>query len=126
MSVTGRLEHIGIGAPRAKYEETIQFYEQVFGWHLIKKYEDIFVFLGDGEGGRIEIIVSEDPAMVLPAHIALAVELANYDATVAALKATGVPVKDEVINPFGDRIVFFTDPSGNVVQIVGRAEPMAQ
>jgi hypothetical protein len=28
-------------------------------------------------------------------------------------------------NPFGDRLVFFTDPAGNLAQIVGRVEPLA-
>jgi catechol 2,3-dioxygenase-like lactoylglutathione lyase family enzyme len=125
MSSIGRLEHVGIGATPDRFEETIRFYEQVLGWHRIKENPGDLAFVGDGQGGRLEILAREAPPMTLPHHLAFVVDQADLQATLAALKASGVPVQEPTKNAFGDTMIFFTDPAGNTAQIVSRLEPLA-
>jgi catechol 2,3-dioxygenase-like lactoylglutathione lyase family enzyme len=125
MSGIGWLEHVGIGAARDRFEATIRFYEQVFGWHRIKENPGDLAFLGDGKGGRLEILARDEPPLSMPHHLAFAVDAADFEATVAALRASGVPVQEPTTNPFGDTMIFFRDPAGNAAQIVSRVEPLA-
>lgn len=124
MSVV-RLEHVGIGAARDKYEETIRFYEQVFGWHRIKESPGELAFIGDGAGGRLEILANDAPPLPTPHHLAFVVAPDAFDTTMEALRAAGAQLEDPMTNPFGDRLLFFNDPAGNRAQIVGRLEPLA-
>jgi catechol 2,3-dioxygenase-like lactoylglutathione lyase family enzyme len=125
MSEIGRLEHVGIGASRDRFDETIRFYEQVFGWHRIKEQPGDLAFIGDGEGGRLEILARDAAPLSMPHHLAFVVDPAHFEATLAALRASGVPVQEPSKNAFGDTMVFFSDPAGNAAQIVSRLEPMA-
>jgi len=122
---TIRLEHVGIGAAKAKFEETIRFYERVFGWHRIKDAPGELAFIGDGLGGRLEILANDAPPLVRPHHLAFVVDPAEFDVIAVALREAGATLQDPVTNPFGDRLLFFTDPAGNLAQIVGRIEPLA-
>lgn len=125
MSRIGRLEHVGIGAARDRFEETVRFYEQVFGWHRIKENPGDLAFVGDGQGGRLEILARDAPPLAMPHHLAFVVDPADFEATLAALRTSGVPVQEPAKNPFGDTMVFFSDPAGNMAQIVSRLEPLA-
>ncbi len=124
MSVV-RLEHVGLGAARGKYEETIRFYEQVFGWHRIKESPGELAFIGDGAGGRLEILANDAPPLPNPHHLAFVVAPDQFDATMEALRAAGAQLDEPMTNAFGDRLLFFSDPAGNRAQIVGRVEPLA-
>ncbi len=125
MSKIHRLEHVGIGASRDKYEETIGFYERVFGWHRIKESPGQLAFIGDGEGGRLEVIANDAPPLPNPHHLAFVVDMGEFDSMMEALRAAGAQVDEPMTNPFGDRMVFFSDPAGNRAQVVGRLEPLA-
>ena len=124
MSVV-RLEHVGLGAARGKYEETIRFYEQVFGWHRIKESPGELAFIGDGAGGRLEILANDAPPLPNPHHLAFVVAPDQFDATMEALRAAGAQLDEPMTNAFGDRLLFFSHPAGNRAQIVGRVEPLA-
>jgi predicted enzyme related to lactoylglutathione lyase len=123
--MASRLEHVGIGAARDKYDATIRFYEQVFGWHKIKETPNTLCFIGDGEGGRLEILPTDAPSLASPHHLAFVVGLDEVDAIVEKLRTAGASVEAPSSNPYGDRLVFFTDPAGNRAQIVARREPLA-
>jgi catechol 2,3-dioxygenase-like lactoylglutathione lyase family enzyme len=125
MSNIRRLEHVGIGAAPDKYAQTIQFYERVFGWHRIKEHPGEITFIGDGAGGRLEILANTAPPLALPHHLAFAVDLDEFEGTMEALRAAGAQLQKPLTNPFGDRLAFFTDPAGNVAQIVGRLKHLA-
>lgn len=125
MSNVRRLEHVGVGAARDKYEETIGFYERVFGWHRIKESPGELAFIGDGAGGRLEILANDAPPLPNPHHLAFVVDQDDFDATMQALREAGAQLDEPMTNPFGDRLVFFSDPAGNRAQIVGRIEPLA-
>src|SRR5579885_420387 len=125
MATIGRLEHVGIGAAPDRFEETIRFYQTVFGWHLIKQNPGDLAFVGDGEGGRLEILSREAPPLSMPHHLAFVVDPGDFEATVERLRATGVSVQEPTKNAFGDTMIFFSDPAGNMAQIVCRLEPLA-
>lgn len=120
------LEHVGIGASRATYEETIRFYEEVFGWHRIKAMPGVLAaFVGDGTGGRLEIFVSDAPPLAHPHHLAFGVAWDDFPILAERLRAAGATMDAPYENhPMGDRLIFFTDPAGNRAQIVGRREPL--
>ncbi|HWE62050.1 MAG TPA: VOC family protein [Chloroflexota bacterium] len=125
MGRISRLEHIGLGAARDKYEETIRFYERVFGWHRIKETPGELAFIGDSAGGRLEILANDAPPLAPPHHLAFAVDSADFDVVAGELRAAGVRTEEAYISDFGDRLLYFADPAGNWAQIVGRREPLA-
>lgn len=125
MARVTRLEHIGLGAIRDKFDETVQFYQKVFGWHLIKETPGQLAFIGDGEGGRLEVLPTDGPPLSGTHHLAFVVDAADMDATLQAIHDNGAAVGEPSTNPYGDKLVFFTDPAGNRAQIVCRREPLA-
>jgi predicted enzyme related to lactoylglutathione lyase len=119
-----KLEHVGIVVRRDKWAETIAFYEEVFGWHRIREVGDSIVFIGDGDGGRIELIANDVPPLAEPHHGAFVLPLDQLDGASAILEAAGATVRPIQTSPSGDKLLFFTDPAGNYMQIVGRVSPM--
>src|SRR5687768_9338053 len=99
MGSNRRLEHVGIGVPRDKYEETIGFYERVFGWSRIREVPDDFTFLSDGQGGRIEVLLRDGITPVSPPHhLAIVVEPDDFEATGQALREAGARVEQPITN----------------------------
>jgi len=125
MSNVRRLEHVGVGAARGKFDETVRFYEQVFGWHRIKEAPGQLAFIGDGQGGRLELLANDAPPLTSPHHLAFVVDQTDFDTISEALRQAGVRLEALSTNPFGDRLLFFEDPAGNRAQIVSRVEPLA-
>jgi predicted enzyme related to lactoylglutathione lyase len=122
---TFRLEHVGVVVNPAKRDETVQFYEQVFGWHTVREIPGA-MFIGDGGGGRIEFLFNDSAGpMNAPNHLAFVVPIDDFDQIAERIRATGVPMDPPGTNPAG-RILFFYDPAGNRAQIVGRPEPMPE
>jgi predicted enzyme related to lactoylglutathione lyase len=120
-----RLEHVGIVVPQDAREATMQFYESVFGWKLLREMSGV-AFVGDGTGGRIEFLFRDDPPMAAPNHLAFGVSLDEFDSVTEKVKAAGAPSEPTVDTPAGDRLFWFFDPSGTRCQLVGRANPMPE
>ncbi len=120
-----RLEHVGIVVPPAKREATVNFYESVFGWRIVREMPNV-AFVADGSGGRIEFLFYDHAPMNPPNHLAFGVPLAEFDALMEKIKATGAPSEPPNATPAGDRLFWFFDPVGTRVQIVGRANPMPE
>ncbi len=118
-------EHVGICVPREKLAATLAFYEEVFGWHKIRE-GDTMVFIGDGDGGRIELVVDEVPPLAKPHHGAFVLPLDQVDGAVAILEAAGATCQPVSNTPAGDKLLFFTDPAGNYMQIVGRVNALGK
>ena len=55
-------------------------------------------------------------------HLALAVD--DFDAGYAKLQSAGVKFLDEPVNAKGNRVVFFTDPDGNILHLIQRETPL--
>ena len=87
-----RLEHVGIVIPPEKREETMQFYQSVFGWQIVREMPGV-AFVGDGSGGRIEFLFNDKGPMAPPNHLAFSVSLDEFDSLMEKIKATGAPVR---------------------------------
>jgi predicted enzyme related to lactoylglutathione lyase len=124
MPSTPTLEHVGIIVPRDKFEQILKFYEGTFGWHRIREVGDNIVFIGDGQGGRMEIIANDAEPLPAPHHVAFVLPMDQLEAAEAALKAAGAQVNPVQTSPSGDKLLFFNDPAGNYMQIVCRVTPM--
>jgi catechol 2,3-dioxygenase-like lactoylglutathione lyase family enzyme len=83
-----------------------------------------YVFLSDGQGGRIEVQAYGEPALAHPSHLAFGVPLQQFDAIVDNLRARGVRVDEPRTMSSGDRLFYFNDPAGNRAQVVARQTPL--
>lgn len=119
------LEHVAITSTKETFAPTLAFYQNLFGLKVIREGKDL-VFLSDGRGGRVELLMYGEPALPGPSHVAFAVPLGEFDAMVKKLREGGATVKDPIATPSGDRLCYFNDPAGNAAQIVGRNTPMPQ
>ena len=117
------LEHVAITSTKDTFAPTLAFYQNVFGMKVIREGKDL-VFISDGQGGRIELLMSGEPALPPPSHLAFVVPLTEFDAMVETLKQGGAKVDPPIVAASGDRLCFFNDPAGNRAQIVGRHNPM--
>lgn len=124
MPSIARLEHVGINVASDKFATLVSFYTNVFGWHKIRDQGENIIFIGDGAGGRMELIARDVPPLPEPHHLAFVLPLDQIDAAEAALKANGAECNPIQSTPAGDKLLFFRDPAGNWMQIVCRAEPM--
>ena len=117
-----RLEHVGIPATVANFDDVVRFYCDNFGWSVIRELEGPprISFISDGSGGRLEIYVADGSPMVHPSHLAFAVPMDEFDDLRERLLSAGVTFDIDTTNPAGDKLAFFDDPGGNRAQIVGR------
>lgn len=117
------LEHVAITSTADTFAPTLAFYQNVFGMKTIREGKDI-VFISDGQGGRIELLMYGEPMLPNPNHLAFNVPLNDFDAMVEVLKSAGAKVESPILAASGDRLCYFNDPAGNRAQIVGRHNPM--
>ena len=66
MARVHRLEHVGLGVRRERYEDAVRFYEQIFGWHRLRELPGELTFVGDGAGARLEIFPTDFPGLRTP------------------------------------------------------------
>ncbi|MGI8858195.1 MAG: VOC family protein [Thermomicrobiales bacterium] len=80
---------------------------------------DLAVVSNDA-GDCFEIFASDAPPLMQPHHLAFGVDGAEFDTLAERIRAAGATLEEPFEIPYGDRIVFFTDPAGNAVQTVGQ------
>lgn len=121
-----RLEHVGIAAGGELFDQTVSFYERVFGWTRVREVgpPNRLCFVSDGQGGMLEILDVEGGGIPNPAHLAFMVPLDQYDATRDRLAEAGVAFDPTIQTVSGDKLGYFNDPAGNRAQLVGRATPL--
>jgi len=121
-----RLEHVGIPARGELFDQTVHFYQQVFGWTIVRevKGEQRLTFIVDGQGGMREILDVEGPGIPNPAHLAFMVPIAEFDSTRDRLSDKGVAFDPVTVTVSGDHLAYFSDPAGNRGQLVGRVQMM--
>jgi catechol 2,3-dioxygenase-like lactoylglutathione lyase family enzyme len=120
------LEHIGIPAPGAAFDPTVQFYAKIFGMQIIREVNanQHLAFLSDGKGGRIEVLDTEGEPMANPAHLAFMVPFPEFEETRTRLAEQGVAFDPVFVTDTGDHLAYFNDPAGNRAQLVGRVTPL--
>lgn len=121
-----RMEHVGIPAQGDLFDQTVQFYVQVFGWTLVREMggSSRLAFVSDGQGGVLEILDVPGSGIPNPAHLAFMVPLDEFDATRDHLAELGVAFDPVVMTGAGDHLAYFNDPAGNRAQLVGRKTPL--
>jgi catechol 2,3-dioxygenase-like lactoylglutathione lyase family enzyme len=119
------LEHVAITSTKDTFAPTLAFYQNVLGMKVIREGKDL-VFISDGQGGRIELLMYGEPMLPTPNHLAFVVPFAEFDPMVEVLNKSGVKVDAPMLAASGDRLCYFNDPAGNRAQIVGRHNPMPQ
>ena len=123
------IEHIAIFSADSK--ALARWYCDTLGFELaLASEENRTYFVKLPGGGMFEILpanaksrpdnVMDDAGL---RHIALAVD--DFEATYNALKAKGITYAGPVRESFGgSKLVFFTDPDGNLLHLVWRAKPL--
>ena len=118
-------EHTGIASP--DHKKLAQWYVEVFGFAIVYQSAGA-TFIKAPNGSMIEIIGAEgdrvELAMKQPGlrHVALAVD--DFDNDLARIRAAGVKFLSEPAEAKGNKIVFFTDPEGNILHLIQRATPL--
>ena len=118
-------EHTGIASP--DHKKLAQWYVEVFGFAIVYQSAGA-TFVKAPNGSMIEIISAEgdrvELAMKQPGlrHVALAVD--DFDADLARIRAAGVKFLGEPVDAKGNKVVFFTDPEGNILHLIQRATPL--
>ena len=118
-------EHTGIASP--DHKKLAQWYVEVFGFAIVYQSAGA-TFVKAPNGSMIEIITAEgdrvELAMKQPGlrHLALAVD--DFDADLARIRAAGVKFLSEPVDAKGNKVVFFTDPEGNILHLIQRAAPL--
>lgn len=124
MLYTG-LEHTAIASPHP--QRLAQWYVDTLGFRINHEYSGNY-FVKAPNGAMLEIIPSEGEAlpagMKTPGIRHLAVAVADFDQAAADLQAKGVNIVSEPLNLSGNRLLFFTDPDGNLLHLITRSVPL--
>jgi len=119
------LEHTAIASPSPA--KLAQWYVDHLGFRINFEYDGNY-FVRAKNGSMLEIIPSEgarSPQKMRDEGIRhLAIEVTDFDAAHAALKAQGVNFTGQPYVNQGNRLVFFTDCDGNFVHLIQREKPL--
>jgi catechol 2,3-dioxygenase-like lactoylglutathione lyase family enzyme len=119
------IEHFAIASPNPK--RLAEWYAANLQFEITFEYAGNY-FVEARNGGLIEIIPAEgerpETAIRTPGmrHIAMAVE--DFDAAYEQLSKQGVKFAGEPYETQGNRLVFFTDPDGNLIHLIKRGKPL--
>ena len=124
------IEHIAIFAANPK--ALVDWYCEHLGFRVVTEDSGHSYFIALPDGDMIEVLKAADkdraPAAFEEAglrHLAFTVE--NYDEVAERLAAVGIEFyNDSHVVPGDNRVNFFEDPEGNILQIVQRAEPIVE
>ncbi|MCU0246147.1 MAG: VOC family protein, partial [Bryobacter sp.] len=86
------------------------------------------IFVKAPDGTMIEIIPAEgergNPTLKTPGLRHLALAVTDFEAVYADLKAKNVNFIADPVDAKGNKVVFFTDPEGNVLHLLQREKPL--
>jgi glyoxylase I family protein len=114
MSLIGGVHHVSLNVTDA--EEAGRFYEEVLGFRRIQRPD--FGFPGawfDAGGVQVHLIEVEQAPRSDGQHFALRVD--DVDAVQARLVELGVDASTPHSFPGAGRQSFFSDPSGNLIEL---------
>jgi glyoxylase I family protein len=119
------LEHTAIASPSPA--RLAQWYVDHLGFRINFEYDGNY-FVRAANGAMLEIIPSEgaraEQKMRDEGIRHLAIQVSDFDAAHAALKAQGVNFTGQPYVNQGNRLVFFTDCDGNFVHLIKREKPL--
>ncbi len=119
------LEHTAIASP--DHPALAKWYVDTLGF-VINYQSANATFVKAPNGYMIEIIGADGErgatGMKTPGLRHLAVLVADFDAVYADLNAKGVSFLTEPAASKGNKVVFFTDPEGNILHLLERQTPL--
>ncbi|HEU0119169.1 MAG TPA: VOC family protein [Bryobacteraceae bacterium] len=124
--ITG-IEHTAIAA--ADIVALAGWYVDMLGFEINYQSPNA-IFIRAENGTMIEIIHAEGerPAsgMKTPGIRHLALTVSDFDAAFVRLTARGLQFLTEPMESKGNRVVFFTDPEGNILHLLQRETPLPE
>jgi glyoxylase I family protein len=124
--ITG-IEHTAIAA--ADIAALADWYVEMLGFEINYKSAGA-IFVRAENGTMLELIHAEGerPASTMKTpgirHVALTVN--DFDSAYLRLTSKGVHFITEPLESKGNRVVFFTDPEGNILHLLQRATPLPE
>ncbi|HSB17511.1 MAG TPA: VOC family protein [Bryobacteraceae bacterium] len=122
--ITG-LEHTAIASP--DHRALAEWYVRNLGF-VVNYQSANATFVKAQNGYMIEIIGAEgdrpDTGMKTPGFRHLAVAVSDFDSVYSGLKSRGVAFLTEPVESKGNKVVFFTDPEGNILHLLERQTPL--
>ncbi len=120
------IEHTAIASPDPA--ALAQWYEDTLGFVINYRGKTAY-FVKAPDGTMIEIITAEGDrgpdAMKAPGMRHLALTTVGFEAEYERLKSLNVTFLTEVEVRSGNKVVFFSDPEGNILHLIERGTPMA-
>jgi catechol 2,3-dioxygenase-like lactoylglutathione lyase family enzyme len=114
-----RLQHASVQVPVGELARATEFYREVLGLRHIRNLAGIAWFeLPNGD--HVHLVAGEGAPHSL-AH--LAVEVDDFDETLARVVAFGGTVEDAP-NLWGSPRRFFRDPAGNLIEVFAWSPPL--
>lgn len=124
--ITG-IEHTAIAS--TDISALADWYVDMLGFEINYKSANA-IFVRAENGTMLELIHAEGerPATTMKTagirHLALTVS--DFDTAFVRLKARGVHFISDPMESKGNRVVFFTDPEGNILHLLQRATPLPE
>ena len=119
------LEHTAIATPDP--EKLARWYVETLEFTINHRYAGN-VFVKAPNGTMLELIPSEgeraEQGMKAPGIRHLAIIPDDFEAARRALEAKGVHFVTDVLEMDGNRLLFFTDPDGNLLHLIHRDKPL--
>jgi glyoxylase I family protein len=119
------IEHTAIATPDPA--ALAQWYVDALGF-TVNYRGSTAVFVKAPNGSMIEFIPAEGArgpnTMKSPGLRHLAILVDDFEAQYARLRQLGVNFIDEPKESKGNKVVFFTDPEGNILHLLQRAVPL--
>jgi len=119
------IEHTAIAS--ADHRALADWYVRTFGF-TINYQSATTTFVRAQNGNMIEIITAEgeraQSGMKSPGLRHLAIAVKDFDRACADLRARDVKFLTEPADLKGVKVVFFTDPEGNILHLLEREQPL--
>lgn len=119
------IEHAAIASPDPA--ALAQWYVDTLGFVINYKGSTAY-FVKAADGSMIEIISSDGDrgpnTLKTPGLRHLALTVTNFDEVYAALRAKNVNFLAGPVDSKGNKLVFFSDPEGNILHLLQRATPL--
>jgi catechol 2,3-dioxygenase-like lactoylglutathione lyase family enzyme len=137
----GRIKGLGEVAIRVTDLEVMhRFYTDVLGLKVLRQEQDfIFYWIAEGYAGHPQVLnlfiaserwmiesksVELSPEHTTLHHVALNIDLADFEAEKSRLEGLGVAVRPAVHEWVQVRSLYFADPEGNLVELVAHDDSL--
>jgi glyoxylase I family protein len=119
------LEHTAIASPNPK--KLAEWYAENLEFRINFEYAGNY-FVRAANGSMLEIIPSEGDRgsnkMKDPGIRHLAIDVEDFDKAHEILRGKNVQFLTDVMENQGNKLLFFSDPDGNILHLISRPKPL--